>query len=239
MGSSKRASALRRLAVAGGLAFLLSACAPSLEDTIAQHRPGVEAVFAKLQALAGPAGAVAPVTEDKVDLGGAKVVLEGDASNALFVTSSDLVTPGASGTGGPGSTHAFAVGTCGETLRGEFYGAAKGAEAFMTQCARAEYAFVLRTHAHDAATVVDNESFSPGRYEGDVLLYRLADATLLGGFAISATNGDEVSVEIGADGTPIDAETRLNSDLESIVFVQIQEKLKQHVPGVIPPEAGG
>jgi hypothetical protein len=238
MGSLEHASAWRRLAFAGGLVVMLSACAPSVEEVIAQHRPGVEAVFAKIKGLSEPAGATAPLTEDKVELGGAHVVLEGDASNALFVDAANLADSGVAGVDGPGSTHAYSARVCGEALRGEFIGAAKGAEAFMSQCARTEYVFVLRTHVHESATVLDAESFSPGRYEGDVLLFRLADGALLGGFPLSATNGDEVSVELGAEGQPIDAESRLNSDLESIVFVQIQEKLKANVPGVIPPEPG-
>jgi hypothetical protein len=219
---------------------MLAVCAPSLEETIAKHKPGVEATFARLEALSAVALGAPTPTEDKVDLGGARVVLEGDASNALFVNATDLLDPGKAANGdGPGSTHAYDIGVCGEAVRGEFYGAAAGAAAFMAQCARAEYAFVLRTHVHEMATLVDNESFSPGRYEGDVLLYRLADNALLGGFNVAATNGGEVSVEVGADGTPIDAMSRLNSDLDSMVFVQIEEKLKQHVPGVMGPAAEG
>jgi hypothetical protein len=236
MGSSKRSRAWGRLAVAGCLVVALAGCEASMEDVIAKHRPAVEAVFAKIKVLSGPAGEVPPLAEDKIELGGAKVVLEGDASNALFVTQMDVLDPGTAGRGGPGSTHAYDIGVCGEALRGEFHGAAAGAELFMSQCGRAEYAFVLRTHAHETATVIDNESFSPGRYEGDVLLFRLADGAFLGGFPISATNGGEVSVEVGADGTPVDAATRLDSDLEAMVFSQIEEKLKANVPGVMPSE---
>ena len=124
-------------------------------------------------------------------------------------------------------------------MRGTYYGHPASAADYMVECTRAEYVFVLRTHVHESATVTDNQSFSPGIYEGDVLLFRLADGALLGGFPVSATNGDEVSVQVDASGAPVDAESRLNSDLEAIVFVQIREKLKQLVPGVLPADAPG
>jgi hypothetical protein len=182
---------------------------------------------------------MAPLEEDKFDLGGAKVVLEGDASNALFLTDTDLAAPENTSTTGPGSTQASNVATCGEALRGQFIGAAKGAEYFLSTCARAEYAFVLRTLAYDHAQVLDDENFAPGRYEGDVLLFRLADGALLGGFHVAATNGSQVSVEVGAAGAPVDAASRLDSDLEAMVFVEINDKLKQHVPGVLPEAPAG
>ena len=239
MDSSRHAGTWRRLVAVGCLAVGLTACEPSLEKVVAEQRPGVEAVFAKVKALAGPALAAPPVEADAIDLGGAKIALEGDASNALFILAQDLPAPENANPSGPGATEARTVAVCGEALRGAFYGAAAGARAFMTECARTQYVFVLRTRVHEMATVLDNQSFSPGRYEGDVLLFRLSDGALLGGFAVAATNGDEVSVEVTETGTPIDAETRLNSDLESIVFVQIRDKLKQHVPGVIPADPAG
>jgi hypothetical protein len=120
-------------------------------------------------------------------------------------------------------------------LRGEFDGIAKGADLFLRECARAQYVFVLRTTADDPARLVDANNFESGRYVGDVLLYRLADGALLGGFGVSAQSSDQVSVQLDSAGNPIDPIEKLNSDMSSKVFVEIEEKLRSLVPGSLPP----
>lgn len=224
----------RHLAAIAVALALLAACSPSMEAVVAEHRPVVEAVFARVKVLADPARDAPTVAADRIDAGGARIVLDGDGSNALFIHVDDLLAPEFAGTDGTGATRASRVEGCGEALRGEFSGIAKGAALYLEECGRAEYVFVLRTHADEPARLVGSDSFEPGRYEGDVLLFRIADGMLLGGFRVSAESSDQVSVQMDSAGNPIDPIERLNSDLSSRVFVQIDEKLRALVPGVIP-----
>lgn len=235
MATNTHARSARALLAAACTLALLSACEPSMEEVVAEQRPAVEQVFGKLRALAGPAASAAPVETDGVTLGGAKVVLDGEGTNAIFIRSQDLAAPETAASDGPGGTHAGTVETCGDALTGEFYGVAGGAQLFLEECAAAQYAFVLRTHVDHAPQVSGTDSFEPGLYEGDVLLFRLADATLLGGFRVSGKSSDEVQVLLDDAGNPIDPSERLQSDLDSMVFVDIQDKLRTHVPGSIPP----
>ncbi len=220
----------RFVAIACAL-VLLSGCQKSLEDIIAENRPAVEAVFAKIKALEAAARDAEPVAEDKVDLGGAKLVLDGENSNALFIRQDNLADPLNATSDGTGSTHAGNVKVCGEALRGDFSGHPGGAELFLKDCARAEYLFVQRTRTDQAAELVGSDSFNPGMYEGDVLLFRLSDGALLGGFTVNAKSSDEVSVALDEAGNAIDPIGRLNSDMTAEVFSEIDTKLRALVPG--------
>ena len=220
------------------LAGLAAACSPSMEQVLAEHRAPAEAVFAKLEGLAPAAQAAPAVSEDGVDVGAAKVVLEGEHSNALFIRAEDLAAPRNATSDAMGSTHAGTVRICGEALRGEFHGAPAGLRAFLTECGRTEYVFVQRTRTEQLAMLVGEQSFEPGLYEGDVLLFRLSDGALLGGFTVAAESSDEVSVRLDEAGNPIDPIDRLNSDLSAEVFASINAKLRQHVPGAVAAEGG-
>jgi hypothetical protein len=231
-----------RFAVVVAMAGLAAACSPTLEQVLAEHRAPAEAVFTKLEGLAPAAQAAPAVGEDGVDVGAGKVVLEGEHSNALFIRAEDLAAPRNATSDAMGSTHAGTVRICGEALRGEFHGAPAGMRAFLTECGRTEYVFVQRTRTEQlatlVATLVGEQSFAPGLYEGDVLLFRLADGALLGGFTVAAESSDEVSVRLDASGNPIDPIDRLNSDLSAEVFASINAKLRQHVPGAVAAEGG-
>jgi len=231
MQSSKPAESMRRLIGVALALLLLSGCQKSLEDIIAEHRPAVEAVFAKIKALDAAARDAAPVAEDRIDLGGAKVVLDGENTNALFIRQDNLADPLNATSDGTGSTHAGNVKVCGEALRGDFIGHPGGAELFLKDCARAEYVFVQRTRSDQAAELVGSDTFNPGMYEGDVLLFRLSDGALLGGFAVNAKSSDEVSVALDESGNAIDPIGRLNSDMTAEVFSEIDTKLRALVPG--------
>jgi hypothetical protein len=238
MVSSLLAKSVRRVIGVCCAVLLLAACEASMEEVVAKHRPAVEAVFAKLHALDTAARDAPPVTEDKFELGGAHVVLEGkegNPNNALFIRAADLAAPDHATSDGNGALNARSVEECGEALRGEFSGVPGGAELYLQECARAEYVFVLRTTTDEAATLIDDSSFQPGSFEGDVLLFRLADGALLGGFAVSAKSSEEITVATDEHGTAVDAVDRLNSDLSSRVFMDINTKLRALAPGSLPP----
>ena len=206
----------------GCVLAMLSACEPSMEEVITEHRPATEDVFGKLKALETPAQNAPPLSEDRIKIDAERVVLEGEDSNALFILAHDLRAPESASDELTGARRAFTVKACGELLRGEFRGAAPGATTFLTECGRAKYAFVLRTTTESLPMRIDEKTFEPGRYEGDVLLLRLTDGALLGGFRVSAESSGEV------------IETHLQEDLNLKLLADIDAKLRQHVPGVIP-----
>ena len=166
--------------------------------------------------------------------GGARVVLDGQASNALFILADDLQAPEFASSDGVGATYAKTVQVCGEALRGEAQGVPKGIESFMKECGRAEYVFVLRRTAEESAQSVDNDSFQAGMYEGDVLLFRLADGSSLGGFRVSAKSSDQIMAQVDANGNPVDISERLESDLSAELFADIGTKIRKHLPGALP-----
>lgn len=233
MDSSHSARSPWRLACLLGTAVLLSACAPSMEQRVAQHRPAVEGVFAKIKALDAAARSAPPLTEDKVSAAPGTVTLDDEKSNALFLRASDLAAPEQTSTDAMGGTRAAAVEACGEGLREDPSTLPPGIPLYLEQCARAQYVFVLRTNVEQAAELLDQDTFQAGQYAGDVLLFRLADGAPLGGFRVAGASNDTVEALVDESGNPIDASGRLDSDLSANVFVDIEEKLKTHVPGSV------
>lgn len=227
----------RRVAAVAVFVPLLAACSPSMEEAVAQHRPAVEKVFDQIRALEGPVASLPLLTEDKVDTGGATIILdadEGEEENALYIFARDLGAPEAASYEGNGAIHVGEVELCGEALtEDDPTSLPAGTPLYLEDCARAEYIFVLRSHNERAASVSNNESFETGLFEGDVLLFRLSDGAHLGGFRVQAENSDVVSVEVDSSGVPIDPTSRLNSDLQSMVFSSIFTGLRTHVPGAI------
>lgn len=234
MASNRRAGSSRRFIGMFCAALALSACTPSMEDVIAEHRGPAEATFEKIKGLYDTASSTPPIVEDRFDLGTQTIVLDGEQPNALFILADDLQAPEYADTEDRGGTHAHTVRACGDALTGEASGHPGAFEGYLKECGRAEYLFVLRTHAEESAQIIDRESFQPGFYEGDVLLIRIADGALLGGFRVSGRNGDSVTAQTDASGNAIDVDERLESDLDAMVFVDIQDKLRQHIPGSIP-----
>lgn len=212
---------------------LATACAPTMEEVVAKHRAAVESVFAQIRALDDAIAVTPPLDKDGVDIAPGSVVLDGVDSNALFVVGTDVAAPEHSDSTATGATRAATVQGCGEALRGEFHGVPKGAELYLSECERAKYLFVLRSQSEDAAQMVGVDSYTAGHYTGDVLLFRLADGKLLGGFRIDAQSNGSVMAHTDAQGNAIDAATRLDSDLSANTFVEVEEKLKKFVPGAV------
>ena len=234
--SKKRVDSLQRFIILCLAAAVLAACEPSTEEVIAEHRAPVQAVFDRIKAIQPKVFAIPPLAEDQMNLGSEKVVMDGDASNALFIRAEDLAAPQLATSDDVGATYAGTIEVCGEALEGTFSGVSAGARLFLEDCARAEYLIVMRTHSSAGAMTLDKDSFQSGSYEGDVLLFRLADGQSLGGFRVSATNNDTVMAPTDASGNVTNAGERLDSDLSANVFVAIGDGLRKHVPGVLPAE---
>jgi hypothetical protein len=220
-----------------GLALLvasLAAChTPTVDEVVARHRDAVSGVFARIKALDGAVADAPPLTEDHVDVAPGAVTLDGPESNALFLVASDVPNPEHASSTTAGATRAAAMQACGDALRGEFYGIAAGAESCLAQCGRAKYVFVLRPDVDEAAQMVGADSYSAGRFAGDVLLFRLADGAALGGFRFDAASNGSVMAHTDDHGNATDAASRLDSDLSANAYVAIEDKLKKVVPGSV------
>ena len=207
-----------------------------MDEVVTKHRAAVEATYEKIRALDASAR-TAELNGDRIDAGGARVLLDGermDEQNALFIRAENLATPEFASTDGTGATHARSLEACGEALGGQAMGLAEAFDDYLEECASAEYLFVLRTHDETSPRLLDSGRFRPGRYEGDVLLFRLADGALLGGFRVAVASSASVMARTDATGNPDDADRRLESDLDANAFVAINDGLRQHLPGVIP-----
>lgn len=225
-------TALRRAALAAILALI--GCAPSMDAVIGKHRAAVQGLFGKIATLQAIAGRAPAVGADQIDAGGAHIVLDGTASNAVMIRAADLATPDHASSDGNGATRAGTLSACGKILRGEFLGEAKGADGLLGECERAEYLFVLRTLNERAAAITGTSTFQPGAYEGEVLLFRLKDGAAMGGFRVSAANSTEVMAHSDKSGAPKDVEDRLASDLSANAFAAIDAKLRKLLPGSLP-----
>lgn len=232
---------LRRLAGHAALAALCAAVlglAGCQKPPLEQHRAGIEATYAKLRTLEAKVRDAPPLAEDaRIDAGGARVVLTGPDANAIYLAWVHLGKPETAGPYGTGAeAYTPPVQTCAMAMAGQPPTFRQEAEiaAHLQQCARAEYAFVLRTLGVEYAKLVDEQSFQPGFYDGEVRLYRLADGADLGGFRVSARNGDEISVYVGKYGAAAEVSNALNDEIKTAVQSQIDERLREQVAGVLP-----
>lgn len=233
MVSNKHIAATLRVAGLCGAAIALAACQASMEDVIAEHRAPVEAAFERIKALDAAVRDTPPVAEDRMDLGDARVVLDGDDENALFIPAASLASPEYTDSDDRGATHAHKVEMCGDAVTGEASGHPGAFEDYMKQCAAAQYLFVLRAHDEASAQIVNLETFQPGHYEGDVLLLRIADGAVLGGFRVSARSSESIMAQADASGNATDIGERLDSDLDANVFAAIDDQIREHVPGAL------
>ncbi len=225
--------ALRRIAAVAATLALIG-CAPSMEAVIGKHRVAIQGLFGKIAALQSTASRAPAVGADQVEAGGARIVLDGAASNAVMIRAADLATPERASSDGNGATRAGTLAACGKILRGEFLGEPSGAEMLLGECERAEYLFVLRTVSERPAAITGASTFQPGAYEGEVLLFRLADGAAMGGFRVTAANSSEVMAHTDKAGAAKDVEDRLESDLSANAFAAIDAKLRKLLPGSLP-----
>ena len=223
-----------RAGAVGVLVVALAACRATPDEVIAEHRAAVEQTFARLAALHAAAVAAPPVTEDRIDAGGAAIVLDGADTNALYLLAEHLRAPGQGADIDDVPLLQLRAYQCGEALSRPTHYAADALASLLPSCADAEYVFVQRTHDFVPAALVGETTFAPGHYTGDVLLYRVADGALLGGFRVAAESSDSISVGADESGRALDPIGGVNQDLARRVQEDITAKLKQHVPGVVP-----
>jgi hypothetical protein len=204
-----------------------------MDEVIANNRVAVQAVFDKIMALDAVVADTPAITEDRMDVGSQRVVLQGENINALFIHVDDLKSPQYAGSDDTGGTFAGTVESCGQAMSGDPRGVPRGVDSMLKECGGAEFLFVLRTWVDEPAEIVEVRSYRPGRFEGDVLLFRLSDGAMLGGVSVAATNDDSIMAQVDAAGIPDDLAGRLESELSSNVFAGINAKLRKHLPGAV------
>ena len=207
------------LAAAATLALLAAAC----QSPIEKHSENIEKVFDQLRMLDAAVTSAPPLAEDRIDTGGARVVLEGDGANALFIVDVHLADPMQAGPYGTGAEYAVPIQTCARALVGQTPFHTKEVIArHLQQCASAEYAFVVRSDREIYGRLLSENEYEPGSYQGEVRLYRLADGAALGGFRVTAANDDELTVAVGEYGA--------EAEVSNALVAQVRE----HVPGSVP-----
>lgn len=95
-------------------------------------------------------------------------------------------------------------------------------EARFNHVAAIEYLVVVRTRIMAEPSAAGDGMFSPGLWQGEVMVFEVSSGNFLGGAPISAGNSDEVDVNVA------DAEKFLHKDLLSNTRAKIREALAPH-----------
>lgn len=90
-----------------------------------------------------------------------------------------------------------------------------------------KYLLINRVYLKSEPKIVDGESYIMGHAEGDVLVFDVVNAKLLGGFAVSVHNDASISLKKSAD-----IKANLNADLSSKVYNVIKQKLTELTPSI-------
>jgi hypothetical protein len=216
--------------------LLLAGC-ESLSDVLDKHRAPVQHQFAVLQAL-GPRLKSAEVTLPAALT--PPLVLEGAASNAMFLYAEDLAQPGFAKPVNLRTLDSAPLLQCGSLLTKQLYvtdplktPSPSGADALLSACARLRYALVIRERSFTPPHLaLESRSFTPGSYSADVLAFDVTSGALVGGYSITAKN--EGSVDLANDEDEQGHVRRLLANLESVVFASLRKGARDAFPGSLP-----
>ena len=207
------------------IALLLAACGPSAEELVEQRRSDaepklkqVEEVGRKAVTYTGDAADISLPDGVKLDFhetGNAALVqveqfAEGDARKPKLDLILDEHWLGNSRrllSEGPGEMAP-------EAVTGAF-----------DRLLAIKYIAFVRTGLYADPAVTGGDSFSPGFWQGDVMVFELESGACLGRVELSAKNSDTVNVDVSK------AETWLHSDLWSRARDALKEALKAHTEG--------
>lgn len=104
--------------------------------------------------------------------------------------------------------------------------------AYLAACERLQYALIIREVEYSPPQLsLATRSFSRGKYRAQVLAFDLRTGAPQGGYEVSATNEERVSLLDGDD----DHQHRLLGNLESTVFNALRDGARTAFPGSLPP----
>jgi hypothetical protein len=224
----------------GVVVLALAGCQKkSLDDVVNEHRAPLEAKLASIRELGPAVSAAERTASDSFQAPAEPVLLEPDSkANAAVVHAEDLRDPAELAAVAVRTIRARRLGECGSILRRKKYVSTlsdpipKVAESYFEGCEAVKYVFVVRTFEHQDPQSLGDDNFTPGRFEGDVLLYEVASKKAFGGFKVSVQSSR--SVTVGGEAQTSD---RLSSDFEANVFVAIDDAIRAHLPGALPPKS--
>jgi hypothetical protein len=215
---------------------LLGCTKKTLDEVISEHKTALEAKFQEIHQLEPTVAAADRNASDTLASPPPAIVLEPESkANAAVIHVEDLKDPAAQASVALRTLRTKQLGECGSILRKKKYLTTlsdpipKVAASYFEQCEAVRYLFVLRTFEHEAPQALDDKSFTPGRFEGDILVYELATKKSLGGFKISVKSSATVTV-VGDQTSD-----RLGGDFEANVFVAIDDAIRARIPGALPP----
>lgn len=218
---------------------LLGCQRKSLDDVVGEHRASLDAKFAAIHSLEPDVTTADRNASDRFQAPSSPVLLEPESrANAAVIHAEDLRDPAELAAVAVRTIRAQRLGECGSILRRKKYVSTlsdpipKVAESYFEQCEAVRWVFVVRTFEHQDPLSLDDDSFTPGRFEGDVLLYEVATKKSFGGFKISVQSSRSVTVAGEASNSD-----RLASDFEANVFVAIDDEIRKHLPGALPPKS--
>ena len=90
-----------------------------------------------------------------------------------------------------------------------------------------KYLLINRVYLKSEPKIVDGESYIMGHAEGDVLVFDVAAAKLLGGFIISVDSDDSISLKESSD-----FKANLDAGLSSKVYNVIKQKMAELTPSI-------
>jgi len=218
------------------LGALLACKKKTVDGAIAEHRAGVEKTFAAMKGLE-PLVVNAPKIEtDGIRPAGEAVLAERSAEqNAIVVFAADLPDPTNKSVATLRTTRTEQLADCAAILQTKKHvngvTDARGdvAAEYLGQCARVRYLFVVRPHEYEPPMVSGAETFRPGKFVGDVTLWRLDTRTSFGGFKVSA---ESKSLTLG----PRDTVDRIYTSFAAILLANIEAGIRTHAPGALKPE---
>jgi hypothetical protein len=218
------------------LGALLACKKKSLDDAISERRAGVEKTFAALKQLEPLVTSAPHVETDGVKPTGEPVLAErGDEQNAIVVHAADLSDVTNKSVATLQTTRTKQLADCASILRTKKHvdgiTPARGdvAADYLGQCARARYVFVVRAHSYEPPLLTGAETFRPGKFVGDVTLWRIDTRTSFGGFKLVA---ESKSLTLG----PNDTAERIYNSFAAILSAAIEAGIRKHVPGALGPE---
>ncbi len=225
-----RARGCVRVLAAAMLVGALLACKKSdpkaeIAKKVAPLAAPVAAKVKSLESLGGAVAAAPHLKADGVDTSGVPLSIASETSsgdrNALIVYAEDLPDPTTAAAGSYTMEESRVFRTCFRLSRGlAAYVPDHRLEAAWKNCAALGYALVVRTIARKGPVVAkDKQSFTAGSHVGEILVYRIDDQKLLGGFSFNLTSSDRVKFT-GNDPT-VEVMGDLVDQLESKIRTEV------------------
>jgi hypothetical protein len=217
------------------LAVGLSGCpAESLDEVLAKRRSPVEQAFANIAASAATVAGAPPHEAPTLAPPEVKLDLR---TNAAFVHAADLAAPGEARPLPVRTLDSEVLLHCGSLLtKKTFYEPlqprvnVKAADAALGRCVDLRYLLVIRGRQYRAPVADElQKAFSPGRFEGDVVVFDLETKRVLGGYPFGVENERTLQVP---EGEPQVA--RLQRNLEALLYAQLRARLEALAPGAVP-----